>query len=210
MGTWYEVITTIISNMNWFPSSLLPWDDESGPMNSVILRIQRSGGGGAIQPSRDMSHTFKCQPLNLQGIDSLCFFTKGSLEKNMKNRSRVKFFSDGNEQMEQWDATNDVTTLRRELMSRLLSFFSIQAPFFVRFVHLKSAKRLNQLLRSDSGAQTIWNLSVARQIKTMNTIVEVSRYQVKMSFQGVFRSFFFPCFVQAFGVTHLHMLVLSG
>ena len=61
-------------------------------MNSVLLRIQRSGGGGAIQPSRDMSHTFKCQPLNLQGIDSLCFFTKGSLEKNMKNRSRVNFF----------------------------------------------------------------------------------------------------------------------
>ena len=57
-------------------------------------------------------------------------------------------------------------------------------------------------------AANSWNLSVARQIKTMNTIVEVSG---KNEFPRCFSDrFFFPCFVQAFGVTHLHMLVLSG
>lgn len=116
MGTWYEVITTIISNMNWFPSSLLPWDDESGPMNSVILRIQRSGGGG---PS---SHQETCPislNVNLWICKEICqsyvlrvqgswdsrfsdhrftvFFINGpEFGKNMKNSSRVNFL-DGNE-----------------------------------------------------------------------------------------------------------------
>lgn len=100
---------------------------------------------------------------------------------------------------EQWEmATNDATTLHFEQMSRLLSFFPIQAPFFVRFLHLKSAKRLNQLLRSDSGAQTIWNLSVARQIKTMNTVVGGIQVSGKNEFPRCFQIVFFPLFCSSF------------
>ena len=84
-----------------------------------------------------------------------------------------------------WMLSHDATI--HGTMSKLLS---IQAPF----VRHASEIEIGSMLRSNRSANS-WNLSVARQIKTMNTIVEVSG---KNEFPRCFQIVFFPLFCSSF------------
>ena len=83
----------------------------------------------------------------------------------------------------------------------MMQLFMEQCPGCFQFKPLLSGmpvKSACSMLRSNQSANS-WNLSVARQIKTMNTIVEVSGITtVQNEFPRCFQIVFFPLFSSSF------------